>query len=375
MRQRFVTVCLFVAAALGAVTAQQAPAGAAPSSGDPDYAAPLRQKLAEHGIPGLSCAIAIGDRIVFAEGFGRADVENDVPATADTVYRLASISKPITAVLAMQLVEQGALDLDAPVHTLVEGWPEKRWPVTTRQLLGHLGGVRHYTKKDGPAERTQRYPNQTASLSLFAADELEHEPGTRYRYSTYGFNLVAAVVEARAGADFAQLVHDRIAMPCGAPSLQDDDQRRLIRHRAQGYRRRGGDLQNSELMDSSYKLGGGGLCSSAPDLVRFAQALMKGKLVRPETLATMYTTQSTNDGKPTGYGLGFGVRRVDGVEVVSHSGAQSRVSTMLVMLPEDRVAVAALCNLEGVKLQQVAVELAMAARRASASRSGSEAGR
>ena len=166
------------------------------------------------------------------------------------------------------------------------------------------------------------------------------------------------MVEARTGKAFADVVKERIAGPCGAGTLQDDDVRRLIRGRAQGYVRQDGVLRNSELMDGSYKLGGGGLCASAEDLVRFAMALVDGKLVKPETRASMWTRQHTSDGKATGYGLGFGVATENGRLVVSHSGAQSRVSTMLYLLPEKRIAVAILCNLEHCRLPPLAKQIA-----------------
>lgn len=362
---------LAVLVAAGRVAAQQAAAGA-PRTATPSLAMAIGERLqrfrSERDLPGLSCAVAVGDRIVYAGGHGLSDVENEVPATERTVYRLASISKPITAVLAMQLAEAGQLDLDAPVHTLLDEWPSKRWPVTTRQLLGHLGGVRHYTAADGPGERTRRFRDQTSALSVFAGDALLHEPGTRFRYSTFGFNLAAAVVERCRRQSFGDVVRERIAVPCDAPTLQDDDQRRIIPHRAQGYVRRGGVLQNSQLMDSSYKLGGGGLCANAPDLVRFAQALIDGRLVGAETLRTMWTSQRTRDGAATGYGLGFGVGEQDGVRVVQHSGAQARVSTMLLLVPEQRIAVAVLCNLEGERLGGLAAGLVRLVR-------GAEGGR
>ncbi|MCP5112202.1 MAG: beta-lactamase family protein, partial [bacterium] len=95
-------------------------------------------------IPGLSVAVAIDGEFRWSRGFGLSDVENNVPATADTMFRLASISKPITAVAVMQLAEQGKLDLDAPIRQYVPSFPAKPWPITARQLLGHLGGIRHY---------------------------------------------------------------------------------------------------------------------------------------------------------------------------------------------------------------------------------------
>ncbi|MGC6488972.1 MAG: serine hydrolase domain-containing protein [Planctomycetota bacterium] len=314
----------------------------------------LAAKRAADEIPGVSCAAWIGDEIVFAQGLGESDVENGVAATEHTVYRLASISKSVTAVLAMQLVERGRLDLDRDLSEVVPGWPEKRWPVTTRQLLGHLGGVRHYR---GEGESTRRFPDQRASLGRFARDPLVHQPGTRYRYTTYGFNLIAAAVETLHDAPFHRLVAERVAAVAAAPTLQDDDQRRIIPHRAQGYVRFGEQLSNSRLMDSSYKLGGGGLCSSAPDLARFGQALLAAKYVSRETLRQMWTSQHTSGGAATGYGMGFRVGELDGALQVGHTGAQSRVSTTLQMLPESGVGVVILCNLEGVKFSAVAQEM------------------
>jgi serine beta-lactamase-like protein LACTB len=278
-----------------------------------------------------------------------------VPASPQTVYRLASISKPITAVLAMQLVEQGKLDLDADVHTLVPAWPAKPSPVTTRQLLAHLGGVRHYLRE---AESTVHYATQTAGLACFAAAALLLEPGSKYHYSTYGYKLVAAVVEARSGQPFAQVLRERIAVPAAAPTLQDDDVRRIVRGRAQGYVRVGDTLQNSGLMDASYKLGGGGLWASAEDLARFCVPLLDGKLVAPATLQAMATRQRTSSGEEVDYGLGLRVDLVGDRQLWWHSGAQSRVSTMLLLVPTERVAVVVLCSLEKVRLQPLARRIA-----------------
>ena len=350
MHQNPRSLALAFVLSVAAGVSAQAPAAWSDAVGEA-----IEAQIAQERIPGLSCAIGVGDSLVFRRGFGLADVENEVPATAQTVYRLASVSKPITAVLAMQLAEAGLLDLDADVHTLVPEWPAKPWPVTTRQLLAHLGGVRHYLDE---AESTRHFATPAEGLARFAADPLLHEPGTRSHYSTYGYNLVAAVVEKAVQKPFADVVRERIARPSGALSLQDDDVRRVIRGRAQGYVRVDGQLQNSELMDSSYKLGGGGLCSSADDLARFAQALTDGKLVSRQTLETMWTQQRTRDGSAIDYALGFRVGSHGGRRVAFHGGAQSRVSTVLYLLPDARVVIVLLCNLEKVRLQPLAQRIA-----------------
>lgn len=310
----------------------------------------------EQQVPGLSYAIARRGDLLASGGVGRADLEQDVPATSQTVYRLASISKPITAIAALQLAEQGQLDLDADVATLVADWPERAWPVTTRQLLGHLGGVRHY--RAGEAESTEWLPNQTAGLRRFRDDELLHEPGSKYLYSTFGYNLVGAVVEQVGGQHLEAQVRERVAAPAGATSLQADHLRRIVKHRAAGYVRVRGELQNSALMDSSYKLGGGGFVASALDLAQLGSALLGDRLLRPDTRATMFTSLQTRDGRPTGYGLGFRIGTLGERRAVYHSGAQSRVSTMWFLLPDEQVVVAVLCNLERTELGPLARELA-----------------
>lgn len=349
---------LFLGLSLGPLPTEALLAQAGPTPSIKSIVEPLlRKKIAAAGIPGLSCAVMVRDKLVYAEGFGFADLENDVPATKQTVYRLASISKPVTAVLLMQIAERGDLDLDTPVHKIVPEWPQKRWPVTCRQLLAHLGGVRHYL---GEGESTKRFRDQLAGLARFAADPLLHEPGTKYQYSTYGYNLLAAVVESHYGKKFGRVLQERLSSQCRAPSLQDDDQRRLIRWRAQGYRKRGGKLTNSGLMDSSYKLGGGGLCASAPDLARFGAALQAGKLVAPATLKEMWTEQSTSRGKRLNYGYGFRLGTTEGHRYAGHSGAQSRVSTMLSMLIDEEITVVIMCNLEGVRLSPLSLRIAVA---------------
>lgn len=334
----------------GVVLAQQ------PPPLPPDMATAVDAVRQARGVPGISVAVAIDGRLAYAEGRGVIDLENEVPATWRSVYRLASVSKVVTTVAIMQLVEQGKLDLDKPVGDYLEDWPEKRWPVTARRLLSHLAGVRHY--KPGEGESTRHYTTQRAGLVRFAADPLMHEPGTKYLYSSYGFNLAAALVEVGAGQSFADYVAHAIARPAGAVSLQDDNVRRIIAHRAQGYIRRGATLENSVLMDGSYKLGGGGLCSNAPDLARFGMALLSGKLISAESLATMTTGQVTTAGKPTNYGLGISVGGDSENPQYWHGGAQSRVSSVMLLHPKSSLVVVVLCNLERVRPLSLARQLA-----------------
>lgn len=316
----------------------------------------VQAALDEQRIPGLSIAVSHqGWRWV--EGFGLADVENGVAVTPETVFRLASVSKPITAVAALQLAEQGRLDLDAPVNTYLPELPEFYERVTVRQLLGHLAGVRHY--RPGEMDSTTRYESVRDALAIFKDDRLIHEPGARFVYSTYGFNLVGGVVEAVSGTPFRDYLRSRIFEPAGMRTARDDDARSIIPHRAAGYRREpDGTLVNAVLADTSNKVPGGGLCATAADLVAFAEALASGRLVGPETLALMATPQTTTSRMPTGYGLGWNVGRHEGRVEVYHGGNQPRVTTILYTRPDQATAVAILTNLEGAQLLPLARQVA-----------------
>jgi serine beta-lactamase-like protein LACTB, mitochondrial len=323
------------------------PAGLSPARVQAVEAA-IAAVMSAQKVPGLSVAVVTRGELRWSAGFGHADVENDVPATPETVYRLASISKPITAVAVLQLVEQGKIDLDAPVQRYVPAFPAKPWPLTTRQLLGHLGGVRHYA--EGEFESTRHYASLSEALDIFRNDPLVQEPGTKYLYSTYGYTLVGAVVEAAAGTAFADYLRTNVFEPAGMAAARTDDVFDIIPRRAQGYRKGpAGALRNSGLADTSYKLPGGGLCATAPDLARFASALWKGTLVRPETRRLMFTSLKTREGKPTGYGLGWALGTGPrGRAEVFHRGDQQRVTTLLYTQPERRLAVVLFANLEGI---------------------------
>ncbi len=318
----------------------------------------LSQQLAEQRIPGLSVAVADRLELVYSAAFGLADVENNVRVGTGTVFRLGSISKPITAVAAMQLAERGRLDLDAPVQKYVPAFPLKPWPVTSRALLGHLSGIRHYR---GPEEllSTRHYTSLSDALSIFAQDPLEFEPGTRFRYTTYGYNLLGAVVEAASGMRFTDYLREHVFKPSGAERIQADHVYRIIPNRARGYRRTpAGTVENCALADTSNKIPGGGLLATAEDLVRFALALLKGRLLKPETLREMFTPQRTRDGRPTGYGLGWYITERGGTRWIEHSGSQPGASTELLMLPERGLVVVVLTNLERAPARAMAYALA-----------------
>ena len=331
--------------AMAEVAAGQAPA-------DPIRDAVLGE-MSRLGIPGLTVSVAAGGAVVYEAAFGFADVENGVRARPETVYRLASVSKPMTAVAVLRLTEQGRLDLDAPVWRYCPDFPEKPWPLTARQLLCHQGGIRHY-REDEPT-LARRFESFAEALSLFRDDPLVREPGTGASYSTYGYNLLGCAAAGAARTSFLALLGEAVFGPAGMTATGADDVREITAHRAQGYvRDKDGRLRNSALADMSYKVPGGGLSGTAADAARFGSALLSGRLLSEATLAQMLTRQKTKDGRLTGYGLGLTLGQRDGRPEAWHTGGQERVSTAVYLSLDTSVrdrgrAVAILSNLEGVQ--------------------------
>ncbi len=326
----------------------------AQARGTDDYAEPIaasqaliREIMENQGVPGASVAVGIGDEIVWSEGFGWADLEQGVPVTTLTKFRIGSVSKTLTASALGILLDRGRLNLDAPVQDYVPGFPIKRWPFTTRQLGGHIAGVRHYRGREMYAAR--RYPTVESGLEIFADDTLLFEPGTDYTYSSYGWNLLSAVLEGASGRDFLGFMADEVFEPLGLRHTVADHTDSIVAHRTSFYEEeRGGGIVNAPYVDNSYKWAGGGFLSTPEDLVRFAQAHMEPGFLRAETLEVLQTPQTLRSGESTGYGIGWRTyTQEDGDLMLGHSGGSVGGSTLMVMVPEHDIVVAGVVNISG----------------------------
>ena len=307
--------------------------------------------MSKNDLPGFSVAIVVQGKIVFSNGYGLADIENYVPAKATTVYRTGSIGKPMTATAVMQLVERGKLDLDAPIQKYCPSFPEKQWILTSRHLLAHVGGVRHYGGPNAEAESfsTYHYKTIAESLNPFKNDPLLFEPGTSYSYSTYGYNVLGCVMRGASGKDYLTFMKENIFGPANMSRTRDDDPSAIVPNRTAGYipNEKGG-MNNSRMVDMSNRMPAGGFVTTAEDLASFAINVMNYKLISQKTFEQMLTPQKTKKGDVIGYGLGWGLFSGDfyGEKEAFHGGQSPGVSTMLYILPKLNFAVAFQANVE-----------------------------
>lgn len=312
-------------------------------------------EMAARNIPGLSIGYA-RDGVIWAKGYGFADLENRVPARADSSYRLASVTKPMTAAAILHLSEQGRVDLDAEVQAYVPYFPRKPFPVSVRQLLGHLGGINAYVNPQAE-QHFKEHKDTRQSLAVFQDFDLLAEPGTRYRYTSYGYNLLGAVIEGATGQSYGEYMKANVWAPLGMVSTRLDDPLELIPHRVRGYQLVGGTIKHSEFIDISSRFSAGGTRSSVPDMLRFGQSISQGHLLSADSRALMSSSMVTKGGELTGYGMGWETRPLDGKFVISHDGVQPETSTYLFVFPSRRLSIAVAANLQRIDLTAFARRL------------------
>ncbi|MEO8259978.1 MAG: serine hydrolase domain-containing protein, partial [Acidobacteriota bacterium] len=357
-------------------------------------------------LPGLSVAVGVGGDIVWAEGFGWADIEKRVPVTPGTQFRIGTASKVLTSAAVGVLLEQDRLKLDEEIQTYVPQFPKKPWPLTLRQLMGHVAGVRTDSGDEGPLF-SQRCERPVDALRHFADRELLFEPGTQYRYSKYGWILVSAAIEAAASEPFLTFMREQVFQPLGmdatgAESASEENPEHVgepeedapfltffqqvilqplglggakgksatgeAQDRATFYFPRFGadprlGLHAMRPHNLSCYAGSMAFLSTSPDLVRFGLAMNGGKLLRPATVQLLQTSQRTTSGQETGYGLGWDLEAVtlagEPVQAVGHDGDSlgGRVASLMTFR-ERGLVVAVMSNISYADTSALALKVA-----------------
>lgn len=335
----------------------------------------IAREVAVRDLPAFSIAVVDRDRVVWKAGFGFRDAARQQPASAATVYRVGSVSKLFTDIAVMQLVDQGRLDLDAPVARYLRSFrPENPFGVaiTLRHLMSHQSGlvreppVGHYFDPDEPTlEATVASLNQT---------KLVYRPGSRTKYSNAGVSVVGAVLARVKGKPFTECLRETVLAPLQTshsdfaltPELRPDF--------ATGWM---WTYDGRRFAAPGFELGttpAGSLYASVEDLSRLLMTIFAdgrtpsgGKLLEPKTLATMLAPQPDASGKPLSFGLGFHIGSLDGHRKVGHGGAIYGFSTQLEALPDQQLGAVAVCSLDGSnglvgRIADYALRLMLAAR-------------
>lgn len=314
-----------------------------------------------NGVPGMGAAVVLDGKTLWTGSTGMRDAEQGMPVERDTVFRLASVSKAITATAAARLQEQGLLDVDAPVQSMLP-WLQAPWtPITSRQLAAHLSGLPHYQPRDA-ARGGVHYPTVRDAVGVFSDRELLAPPGAAYRYSSWGYTLLSAVVEARARMPFLDYLAREVTpgLAIGADATDGNDPRV-----SRAYEFVEGRAHRATPHDFSYTWAGGGLAATPEALARFGARVLAGSVVAPATLEWMQQPTRLADGTPArerDYEVGFGwrvARDSDGARIAHHAGVTVGARSALVLWPEHGLAASLLSNASWVSsIEQTTMMLA-----------------
>ena len=311
-----------------------------------EYEGFVQKEITEKKIPGLTLGFFKGG-CTWVAAFGLADLENRVPASVDSAYRYASVQKSMTAAAVLLLAEQGKVDLDAEVQRYVGYFPRKRWPVTVRQLLGHLGGLPHYVDR-ATEQHIKVHKTTREAIAIFEGFDLIAEPGTKYSYSSYGYNLLGAVLEGASGLPYGEHMRKAVWQPLGMSSVRLDDPLDLVPNRVRGYQLVNGDIKNSEFIDVSSRFAAGGTRGTVPDLIAFVRGIQEGRLLSAKSLRLAYTPMTTRNGEAIPYTAGgwqFPPFKNRGT-MVANDGGQQETRTFILNDPDHGFGMALAMNLE-----------------------------
>ena len=287
-----------------------------------------------------SVLVVKDDTVLVSQGYGWANAELRVPNTAQTRFRLGSITKQFTAMAVMILQEQDKLHVGDPVGTNVDDAPEAWNDVTIHHLLSHTSGIPSFTSFPDYPKKWMLPQTLPEMVARFKDKPLEFEPGEKFAYSNSGYLLLGAIIEKASDMTYEAFLRQEVFEPLGMLDTGYDHHATILQNRAAGYTRDGDQLANAAYIDMSQPHAAGALYSTVEDLLRWDRALTSGKLITAESKATMFTPVRDN------YAYGWSVQTRDGMTVTSHGGGINGFSTHILRIPELQLCVVVLSNVE-----------------------------
>jgi len=301
------------------------------------------QKLkSDQNIPSISIAVGYKGQTIWAEALGLSDIKNKVKANTTTKYRIGSIGKPITALALAKLRDNGQLDFDQDVRPLIPQLNSLKYPISIRQIAGHQSGIRHYKGLEYFSKK--QYNSVEECLSIFINDDLEFDPGSDYLYSTYGYVLLGRIIEIISKKSYSEYMLEDIFIPLNMTNTVVEDTNQDESNSAKFYSKNG----KRELKDTnvSYKQAGGAFLSTPLDIIALINNARE--VIDTQTLFELITPQNLQNGKPTGYGIGFKVSKDSTNErlIIHHGGRSLGARSYLLALPAEQIVLAICTNSE-----------------------------
>lgn len=317
----------------------------------------IKSQMQEQHIPGLSVAVVREGRVVFAKGYGLANVELNVPATAETVYHLASLTKQFTAAAIMLLVQDGKLGLDDKISRYLENTPANWQAITVRQLLTHTSGIKDYLNEMHAT--TQGGATPADVVTVLGELPLNFTPGSGQFYTNTGYLVLGMIIQKVSGKSYDEFMTERIFKPLGMTQTRCNSPDDIIPNRTAGYVWSDGKLHNSPFIHPTlYDNADDGLLSSVRDLARWDASLYGDSLFTASSRTQMWAAVKLNDGSTSPNGFGWMLTDVNGHRLIEHSGNRPDSSTFISRFVDDKLTVIVLTNLCDASPRQIAYHVA-----------------
>ena len=312
----------------------------------------VKVQMERQHLPGLSLVVIKNQKIVKSAGYGLANVELNVAATPETVYKIGSVSKQFIAAGIMLLVQDGKISLDDNISKFLEGTPEAWKPITVRHLLTHTSGI----VREAPGFDPLKIPADADVIKTAYSLPLRFTPGEKYEYCNVGYFTLAEIINKVSGKPWGDFLHERVFAPLGMNATRTTNMTELVTNRANGYVWRNGKLQNASILFAVRP--SGAFLSTVVDLAKWDAALNAGKLLQQSTLDQMWTPVKLNNGKTHPYGFGWELEPVVGHKQVNHGGSLPGFRAQLARFVDDKVTVVVLTNGDNANAAAIAVGVA-----------------
>ena len=323
----------------------------------------LLNKYIEYGQFQGSVLVADQGKIIYKKGFGMANMEWDIPNAPDTKHRLGSITKQFTAMLIMQLVAEGKLDLQTPISKYLPDYSKVNGDkITIHQLLNHTSGTPNYTSFPNFFKEMSRNPyTPTEMLETFADSTLNFTPGERFAYSNSGYILLGAIIEKVTGKSYETVLQEKIFGPLKMENTGFDHHSTILKKRATGYEMQGSTPENSPYIDMSTPYAAGSMYSTVEDLFLWDQALYTEKLLPKKYMDMMYEKYVPAFGQFYGYGWSVGHIPIgnskDSIAIIAHGGGINGFNTMITRMPQEKATVILLNNSGRAPLDDISIAI------------------
>jgi CubicO group peptidase (beta-lactamase class C family) len=304
----------------------------------------------KENVPGMAISVSRNGNIIWSEGFGYANLKDSIHVNPSvTQFRIASISKSLTAAALASLMDDGQLDLDESIYTYIPNFPKKTYDFTVRQVGGHIAGIRHY---NGSEFILNKKMSIVEGLDIFKESPLKFKPGTDFSYSTYGWNLLSVVIQNASKTEFNTYITKNVFKPLGMFNTALDLSDQEMPNRTLFYNKTNtGEIRRSPEVSNEHKVAGGGFVSTSEDLIKFGNEIISPKIFSKTSIDELLKEQYLTNGKGTNYGVGFAIDTTkNGTVVYSHSGGGIGATTLLLMYPDEAVVIAIVTNRSGLPI-------------------------